>query len=130
MIKGALQSKKANIHKSNKIRSIVLTTGVSGDSHILWVCLIVRFCTDITVVMENNIDRQTEMHNLYFNFLIQTFAWFKTMRRKSNLASALAIQKENWGNHAFFRENKASSWKKKTNNNKTLPYIALYFTAF
>ena len=25
------------------------------------------------------------------------FAWLKTMRRKQNLASALGIQKENWG---------------------------------
>ena len=46
------------------------------------------------------------------------------MRRKQNLASAFGIQKENWGSHAFFRDNKASIWKKKT------PYIALYFTAF
>ena len=25
------------------------------------------------------------------------FAWSETMRRKQNLASALGIQKENWG---------------------------------
>ena len=30
------------------------------------------------------------------------------MRRKQNLESAFGIQKENWGNHAFFRDNKAS----------------------
>ena len=51
------------------------------------------------------------------------FAWFKTMHRKQNLASAFGIQTENWGSHAFFRDNKASMWKKR-------PYIALYFTAF
>ena len=45
------------------------------------------------------------------------------MRRKQNLASALGIQKENWGNHAFFRDNKASKWEKTR-------YIALYFTVF
>ena len=50
--------------------------------------------------------------------------WFKTMRRKQNLPSALGIQKENWGNHAFFRDNKCSILKKKTT------YIGLYFTAF
>ena len=49
------------------------------------------------------------------------------MRRKQNLASALGIQKENWGNHAFFRDNKASKWEKKK---KKTTYIALYFTAF
>ena len=31
--------------------------------------------------------------------LIQGYAWFKTMRRKQNLASALGIQKENRGLH-------------------------------
>ena len=31
-----------------------------------------------------------------------------SMRRKQNLASALGIQKEIWGNHAFFRDTKAS----------------------
>ena len=51
------------------------------------------------------------------------FARFKTMWRKQNLASDFGIQKENWGNHAFFRDNKASVWKK-------APYIALYFAAF
>ena len=45
------------------------------------------------------------------------------MRRKQNLASALGIQKKIGGNHAFFRDNKASKWKK-------TPYIALYFTGF
>ena len=51
------------------------------------------------------------------------FSWFKTMRGEQNLASALGIQKQNWGNHAFFRYNEASIWEKK------LPYITLYFTA-
>ena len=42
------------------------------------------------------------------------FARFKIMRGKQNLASALGIQKENsGGNHAFFRDDKASIWKKK-----------------
>ena len=47
------------------------------------------------------------------------------MQGKQNLASALRIQKEKkiGGNHAFFRDNKASIWKK-------MPYIALYFTTF
>ena len=38
------------------------------------------------------------------------------MQRKQNLASTVGIQKENWelnNNHAFFRDNKASVWKKK-----------------
>ena len=57
------------------------------------------------------------------------FARLKTMRKKQNLASAFGIHKENGGGgggsyHAFFRDNKASIWKKQT------PYIALYFTAF
>ena len=33
------------------------------------------------------------------------FARFKTMLRKQNLARDLGIQKENWGTHAFFRDN-------------------------
>ena len=41
------------------------------------------------------------------------------MRRKQNLARAIGIQKENWGNQAFFRDTKTSIWKK-------TPYIALY----
>ena len=41
------------------------------------------------------------------------FSRFKTMRRKHNLPSTFGIQKENWGNHAFFRDNKASIWKKR-----------------
>ena len=42
------------------------------------------------------------------------FAQFKIMRGKQNLASALGIQKENsGGNHAFFRDDKASIWEKK-----------------
>ena len=45
------------------------------------------------------------------------FARFKTMQRKQNLTSDFG------GNHAFFRDNKASIWKKE-------PYIALYFAAF
>ena len=48
---------------------------------------------------------------------------FKTIRGKQNLASAFGIQKENWGNHAFFRDSKASIWKYD-------PYITLYSTAF
>ena len=48
------------------------------------------------------------------------------MRRKQNLASAFGIQNENWGNHAFFGDNKASIKKKK----KKKPYIAFHFTAF
>ena len=36
---------------------------------------------------------------------------FKTMQRKQTLASAFGIQNENWG-YAFFRDNKASIWKK------------------
>ena len=35
----------------------------------------------------------------------------------------LVSKKKTGGNHAFFRENKASIWKK-------MPYIALYFTTF
>ena len=36
---------------------------------------------------------------------------FKTIRRKQNeaRASALAIPKENWDNHAFLRDNSTSS---------------------
>ena len=30
---------------------------------------------------------------------------FMTMQRKKILARAVEIQKENWGNHAFFRDN-------------------------
>ena len=45
------------------------------------------------------------------------------MQRKQNLASALGIQKENLGNHAFFRDKKASIWRK-------MPDIAWNFTAF
>ena len=50
------------------------------------------------------------------------------MRRKQNLANDFGIQKENWeggggGNHAFFRDNKASIWIK-------APNIALYFAPF
>ena len=54
---------------------------------------------------------------------ISRFLGFQnTMRRKQNLASALGIQKENWGNpDAFFRDKKASIWRK-------TPYIALHFT--
>ena len=33
------------------------------------------------------------------------FAWFMTMREKKILARAMEIQKENGGNHAFFRDN-------------------------
>ena len=46
----------------------------------------------------------------------------KTMQRKQNLVSVLGIQRENYfvGNHAFFRDNKASIWKK-------MLYIALNF---
>ena len=40
------------------------------------------------------------------------FAWLKTMRRKQNLASALGFQKKIWCNHAFFRDNRASIWKR------------------
>ena len=36
------------------------------------------------------------------------FAQFKTMRRKQNIASALGIHKKIGGNHAFFRDTKAS----------------------
>ena len=39
------------------------------------------------------------------------FGRFKTIRRMQNLASAFGIQKENWGNNAFLRDNKASIWK-------------------
>ena len=35
------------------------------------------------------------------------------MGKKQHLASAFGIQRENWGNHAFFRDNKTSIWKKK-----------------
>ena len=49
--------------------------------------------------------------------------YFCEVRRKQNLAIALGIQKENWGNHAFFRDNLCSVWEK-------VPYIALYFTVF
>ena len=35
------------------------------------------------------------------------FVRFKTIQEKWNLASVLGIQKENWGNHAFFRDKKA-----------------------
>ena len=34
--------------------------------------------------------------------------WFMTMRGKQILARAIEIQKENWGNHAFFRDNEAT----------------------
>ena len=40
------------------------------------------------------------------------FARFKSIREKQNLASAFGIQKENWGNHAFFRDNQALIWIK------------------
>ena len=50
----------------------------------------------------------------------------KTMQRKQNSASALVIQKENWGlKHAFFRDNKASIWKK-----SHTVYIVLYLRLF
>ena len=43
------------------------------------------------------------------------FAGLKTMWRKQNAASAVGIQNENWVNHAFLRDNKASIiWKKKS----------------
>ena len=47
------------------------------------------------------------------------------MRRKQKLALPcdFGIQKENWGNYAFLRDNKAS-------NGQKTPYIALYFTVF
>ena len=57
------------------------------------------------------------MGGAYINTGMNIFlSGLKTMRRKQNSASALAtcIQKENWGlKHAFFRDNKASIWKKK-----------------
>ena len=37
---------------------------------------------------------------------IGIFAQFMTMWEKQILARAVEIQKENWGNHAFFRDNK------------------------
>ena len=43
------------------------------------------------------------------------------MQRRQNVASDFGIQKEIGGNHAFFRDNKASIWKK-------APYIANYST--
>ena len=46
-----------------------------------------------------------------FNTGWDIFAWFKTMRRKQNLAGALSIQKDFGGNHAFFRDNKAFNLK-------------------
>ena len=45
------------------------------------------------------------------------------MKRKQNLQVVLVSKEKIGGNHAFFRDNKASIWK-------TTPYIALYFTAF
>ena len=51
---------------------------------------------------------------------------FKTLRRKPNLhvASALGMQKENWGNCMHFSE------IIKLPLEKNMPYITLYFTAF
>ena len=46
------------------------------------------------------------------------------MQRKQNLASAIGILKENLGNHVFFRDKKASIWKKKLH---TLLCILLFF---
>ena len=49
------------------------------------------------------------------NTQIFSFARFKTMRRKQNFASALSTvvsKKKIRGNHTFFRDNKASIWKK------------------
>ena len=44
------------------------------------------------------------------------------MRGKQNLPNAFGIQNKIGGNHAFFRDNKASIWNKTS-------YIPLYFTA-
>ena len=46
------------------------------------------------------------------------------MRRKQKLASDFVSKKKNGGNHAFFRDNKASIWKKSAIHN------ALCFGAF
>ena len=40
-----------------------------------------------------------------YQYMDTVFARFKTIRRKQNLASALGFPKENWGNHALFRDN-------------------------
>ena len=46
------------------------------------------------------------------------------LSRESRTQQVLLVSKmEIGGNHAFFRDNKASVWKK-------TPYIALYFTFF
>ena len=47
------------------------------------------------------------------------FAWFKTIRRKQNIQQVLLVSKKKiGGNHAFFRDNKASIWE-------TTPYTFL-----
>ena len=44
---------------------------------------------------------------------------------ESSTSQGLLVSKKKIeGNHAFFRDNEASIWKKKT------PYFVLYFTAF
>ena len=48
---------------------------------------------------------------------------FKTLQGKQKVASYLGIQKENWGNRALFRDNRASIWG-------IIPYISLYFSTF
>ena len=49
-----------------------------------------------------------------------------TMRGKQNLSSAIEIQKENWGNRAFFRDSEATIILKK----KTVKYKLLYGVFF
>ena len=54
------------------------------------------------------------------SFLVSAFVCKNCVE---NLASALGIQKENWGNQLFYIDNRASMWKK-------ISYIALYFYWF
>ena len=61
------------------------------------------------------------LRNLPTNTTI--FAWFTTIWKNQILARAIRIQKENGGNHAFFRDNWAYIWKE-------IAIHSFYFNAF
>ena len=46
-----------------------------------------------------------------------------SMWKEQILAKAIGIQKENWGAHEFFRDNRAQVWKE-------IALRSLYFNAF
>ena len=50
---------------------------------------------------------------------------------ESRTQQVLSVSKKKiWGNYAFFRDNKASIWKTKTNKQKKPQALPLYFKAF